>query len=283
MRIRCLAVLAGGVLVALSGCAGSGAVKQLSAESRASQERLVELGRATEELRTELAALRTQLEGLRRDLGTAMQERERAQREALDELGKRAAATEKRVDALTGAVRGVEMTVGGMADQVARLETVSASAAGRRDGRGSKAAARATVATLAADELFARAMESVKSGELAQAILDLEDFVARYPSHPLAGTAQFSIGEAYYNARDYQHATAEYRKAVEMAPKGEKTPEALFKLGLAYRSLRRPDRVREVWNQLLRDFPQSDAAQKARLAAREVARPAKPGPTSETR
>jgi TolA-binding protein len=64
---------------------------------------------------------------------------------------------------------------------------------------------------------------------------------------------------------------------VDLAPKGDRAPEALFKMGLAYRSLRRPERAREVWSQLLRDFPQSEAAQKARLAMREVARPTRGG------
>jgi tol-pal system protein YbgF len=283
MRTPAVTVLIGCLLAALSGCAGSGAVKKLTDESRASREQLAEVGRATEELRTGVAALRAQLDGMRRDLDKNLQDRDRAQRETLDELGKRMAATEKRVDALAGAVRGVEMTVGGIADQVARLEAVSTSAGARRDGRSGKATARAAAATLAAEELYTRATESFKGGELAQAILDFEDFVARYPSHPLAGSAQFWIGEAYYNARDYQHATSEYRKAVEIAPKGEKAPEALFKLGLAYRTLRRGDRARETWVQLVRDFPQSEAAQKARLAMREVARPAKSGAAPETR
>jgi tol-pal system protein YbgF len=284
MRLPLVAVLAGAAGLLVAGCATSGTVRELSTESRVTQDRVGELVRVHEELRGELVALRKDLQALRQDLDGTLRERERAQRDALDELGKRVAASEKRVDTLTGAVRGVEMTVGGMADQVARLEAVSASTAGsRRDGRGSRAAARAAVATLAADELFARATESFKNGELAQAILDFEDFVARNPSHPLAGTAQFWIGEAYYNARDYQHAAVEYRKAVDMAAKGEKTPEALFKLGLAYRALKRPDRAREAWAQLVRDFPQSDAAQKARLAMREVGRTGKPGPGVETR
>ena len=128
---------------------------------------------------------------------------------------------------------------------------------------------------MAADELFARGTESFKNGELAQAILDFEDFVARNPSHPLAGTAQFLIGEAYYNARDYQHATVEYRKALAMAPKGEKSAEALYKLGLAFRALKRQDRARDAWTQLITDFPQTEAAQRARVALREAPRTTK--------
>jgi tol-pal system protein YbgF len=268
--------LTGAALGGLAGCAGSGTVKKLGEESRLTQVQISENTRVTDELRAELAAVRKDVQALRQELQAALQEREKTQRESAEELGRRTAAAEKRIEALAGAVRGVEMTVGGMADQVAKLEAVNTSAA-RREARPAKPPARAAAATLAAEDLFTRANESFKNGELAQAILDFEDFVARYPSHPLAPAAQFSIGEAYYNARDFQHAATEYRKAVDLAPKGDRAPEALFKMGLAYRSLRRPERAREVWSQLLRDFPQSEAAQKARLAMREVARPTRGG------
>jgi TolA-binding protein len=66
-----------------------------------------------------------------------------------------------------------------------------------------------------------------------------------------------------------------------MAPKGEKAPEALLKLGLAYRALRRQDRARDAWSHLVQEFPQSEAAQKARAALREIARGAKPGATGD--
>jgi len=267
----------------LAGCASPGSVRRLEDESRASQARMGELAQATDELRKELAAVRGQLEAARRDLEQAVRDGDVRQREAVETMGKRVATAEKRLDALAGAVRGVEMSVGGLADQLARLEAVSATAgaaAARREAR-PRPATRAAPPSLAADELFARGMESFKSGELAQAILDFEDFVARNPSHALGGTAQFLIGEAYYNARDYQHATVEYRKAVDLAPKGEKAPEALLKLGLAYRALKRQDRARDAWAQLVQEFPQSEAAQKARVALREVSRGARPGTSGD--
>ncbi len=267
----------------LAGCASPGSVRRLQDESRASQARMGELAQATDELRKELGAVRGQLEAARRDLEQAVRDGDVRQREAVETMGKRVATAEKRLDALAGAVRGVEMSVGGLADQLARLEAVSATAgvaAARREAR-PRPATRAAPPSLAADELFARGMEGFKNGELAQAILDFEDFVARNPSHALAGTAQFLIGEAYYNARDYQHATVEYRKAVDLAPKGEKAPEALLKLGLAYRALKRQDRARDAWAQLVQEFPQSEAAQKARVALREVSRGARPGTSGD--
>jgi tol-pal system protein YbgF len=256
-------------LVGATGCAGSGSVKRLEQDTRSRDARLAEVTQATEDLKKELVRLREQIEAVRR----ADEARER---EAVDAVGKRVAAAEKRVDTLAGAVRGVEMSVGGLSDQVARLEAVSASnaAIARRDGR-PKPPARAAVPTLGADELFARGMDSFKGGELAQAILDFEDFVTRNGSHPLAPTAQFLIGEAYYSAHDYQHATVEYRKVLDMAPRGDRVPEALLKLGLSYRALKRNDRAREAWSQLVQEFPQSEPAAKARAALKETPRAGK--------
>jgi tol-pal system protein YbgF len=279
-----LAVLAPSFLaMAVAGCASPGSVRRVEEGSRLSQIRLAEVQQATDELRKELAAVRGQLEMVRRDLEQAVRDVDVRQREGLEEVGKRVAGSEKRLEALAGAVRGVEMSVGGLSDQVAKLEAVSTTTgagAARREAR-VKPATRAPTPSMAADELFARAVEGFKNGELAQAILDFEDFLARNPSHTLAGTAQFLIGEAYYNARDYQHATVEYRKAVDMAPKGDKAPEALYKLGLAFRALKRQDRARDAWTQLINDFPQTEAAQRARLALREVSRAAKPGATAD--
>jgi tol-pal system protein YbgF len=273
IRAAALIVLA---LAGATGCAGSKSVKRLEQDTRSQDARLVEVGQSTEDLKKELAQLREQLDGVRRELADARQADEAREREAVDTVGKRVAAAEKRLEALAGAVRGVEMSVGGLSDQVARLEAVSASNAAvvRRETK-PKVPTRAAAVGLGADELFARAMDSFKAGELAQAILDFEDFVARNGSHPLAPTAQFLIGESYYSAHDYQHATVEYRKVVDMVPRGDRVPEALLKLGLSYRALKRNDRAREAWSQLVQEFPQSEPAAKARAALREAPRAGK--------
>lgn len=116
--------------------------------------------------------------------------------------------------------------------------------------------------------LFDRAMENWNKGEQGQAVLEFEELVQTFPLDPLAASAQFRIGEAYYTARDFERAAVEYRKAVELAPKGKDTPRALLRLGLAYRAQKREADARQAWNQLVRDFPESDATEEARRALR---------------
>ena len=116
--------------------------------------------------------------------------------------------------------------------------------------------------------LFDRAMESWNKGEQGQAVLEFDELVQTFPSDPLAASAQFRIGEAYYAARDFERATVEYKKAVDLAPKGKDTPQALLRLGLAYRAQKKESDARQVWSQLVRDFPESDASEEARRALR---------------
>ena len=111
-------------------------------------------------------------------------------------------------------------------------------------------------------------MEDWNKGEQGQAVLEFEELVQKFPTDPLAASAQLRIGEAYYTAKDFERAAVEYRKAVDLAPKGKDTPQALLRLGLAYRAQKRESDARQAWSQLFRDFPESDASEEARKALR---------------
>ncbi len=137
-----------------------------------------------------------------------------------------------------------------------------------REPKARSATAPPAAGSSAARDLYNRAMQSWDKGERGQAVLDFEDLVRRFPGDPLVAAAQFRIGEAYYAARDFERAALGYRKAVELDPTGKDTPQALLRLGLAYRAQKREADARQAWNQLVRDFPESDATEEARRALR---------------
>jgi tol-pal system protein YbgF len=139
-------------------------------------------------------------------------------------------------------------------------------AAPPRPAKSGTPASAGSAGSLAARALFDRGMDSWTKGERGQAVLDFEELIQTYPSDPLAASAQFRIGEAYYAARDFERAALEYRKAVDLAPNGKDTPQALLRLGLAYRAQKKEADARQAWNQLLRDFPDNDATEEARRA-----------------
>ena len=117
-----------------------------------------------------------------------------------------------------------------------------------------------------AEKAYAAAMATFRAREHGQAVLDLLDFLSRYPQHPLAGAAQYWIGEAYYVQHDYRQALVEFQKVLEFGH--GKTPEALVKIGLCHLNLRDPNRARQTWQRVARDYPQSESAGTARALLR---------------
>jgi tol-pal system protein YbgF len=121
-----------------------------------------------------------------------------------------------------------------------------------------------------ADRIFAAALAKLRAGDDGQAALEFTEFVAQFPGHPQAAAAQNHIGEAYYRQRDYQQAMGEYQKTVDGYTQAAQVSEALLKIGLCQRSLGDTARAKASWEQVVKQFPKSDAARQARalLAAR---------------
>lgn len=123
------------------------------------------------------------------------------------------------------------------------------------------------------DELFSTAMANFRAQEHGQAVLELTDLIARFPTHSLAPAAQLWIGEAYYQQRDYRQALVELKRVAEGYPKSPQVADALLKTGLCHRGLGDRSSAGAAWEQVVRDYPASAAAGQARnlLGTRESA------------
>jgi tol-pal system protein YbgF len=108
------------------------------------------------------------------------------------------------------------------------------------------------------------ALATFRLGEHGQAVLDFLDFIARHPRHPLVANAHYWIGEAYYVQRDYRQALVEFQKVLDVTPGSHKVPDALLKIGLSHRGLRQDKQARTAWQRVVREFPKSEPAIKAR-------------------
>jgi tol-pal system protein YbgF len=119
---------------------------------------------------------------------------------------------------------------------------------------------------------YAAALATYRAREHGQAVLDFIDFIAKYPKHPLAGNAQYWIGEAYWAQRDYRQALVEFEKVSEHGP--AKAPDALLKIGLCYLRLGDVPRAQQAWQRVVNDYPKSEPAAMARslIATHSAAR-----------
>jgi tol-pal system protein YbgF len=127
------------------------------------------------------------------------------------------------------------------------------------------------------DRLHAAAMLAFRAGEHGQAVIDFTEVVQKFPQHPLAPSAQYWIGEAYYRQRDYRQALAEFQKVADQYPRSGQVPDALLRLGLCHRAIRDIVGAREAWQRLATSYPASPAAGTARALLSGLAVSGVPG------
>lgn len=96
------------------------------------------------------------------------------------------------------------------------------------------------------------------------------EYLKRYPESEYANNAQYWIGELFYVHRDFELALHEFRKVRDKYPEGQKVPASLLKIGFCLTELDRKTEAKEVFRQLIEDFPQSEEAGLARDRLREL-------------
>ena len=245
------------LLAALSsGCATRGSVRQVATDVKAVRAELVSLRQAQEGVSAQLGELsaaiqtsRATTDGLQRALTTTASDVSRVA---------------ARVDANDRAIQQVREAIATQAAAAAAAPPAPPPPAPeppreRRVG--------------SAENTYATGLANFRAREYGQAILDFLEVVTRHPKHPLAPSAQFWIGEAYYRQHDYRQALSEFQKVIDWESPNAKITDALLKAGLCYSRLREDSRARAAWYRILREFPDSPAAAEARqlLAAQRAA------------
>jgi tol-pal system protein YbgF len=118
-------------------------------------------------------------------------------------------------------------------------------------------------------EAYERALRLLQAGDPEASEAALREFLAAHPDSDLADNAWFWIGESLLVRDQVDAALTAFRTGVERHPEGNKTPDALYKIGLCLERQGDPDRSAEVWQELIRRFPQTVAAERATEALGE--------------
>jgi tol-pal system protein YbgF len=95
----------------------------------------------------------------------------------------------------------------------------------------------------------------------------MRGFVQQWPKDPLAGNAQYWLGETFYVRKDYANAATAFAQGYEKYPKSGKAADDLLKLGMSLSNLnQKPDACR-AFARLQRDFPSASPPIKERLVS----------------
>lgn len=113
------------------------------------------------------------------------------------------------------------------------------------------------------------AFDLLRRNDFARAEVAFRDFLKRHPKDPLAGNAQYWLGETHYVRGDYQQAAVEFMAGYQNYPKTNKGPDNLLKLAMSMSSLGQTQGACTALNRLAKDYPKApDEVRKPAAAER---------------
>ena len=158
-----------------------------------------------------------------------------------------------------------------------------------------------------AAELLGKAGIELQTGDLGAATGDLQKVINQYGDTESSGKAIFLLASAFYYARDYNQAQSNFEKyldkykndpltraaaqagiadcymqkgnfllagdnyiqAVSLYPEGFLAPEYLLSAADAYLQANQKDKSREVFNRIIKDYPNSQQVNQAKIQLSE--------------
>jgi tol-pal system protein YbgF len=116
-------------------------------------------------------------------------------------------------------------------------------------------------------EQYNAAFGLLKQADYPAAEEALKRFIAQHPKDPLAGSAQYWLGETYYARGRYGEAASAFAEGYKNYPKGAKAADDLLKLGMSLARANQKQNACIAFTQLDHDFPHAGGAVKERAAA----------------
>jgi tol-pal system protein YbgF len=108
------------------------------------------------------------------------------------------------------------------------------------------------------------ALATLRKGEFAAAQAAFLDFINRHPASGYRPSALFWLGNAQYALRAYREAIVNFKSVVALAPEHVRAPEAALSIANCQVELKDSVSARKTLNDLIKVYPQSEAASVAK-------------------
>ena len=225
-------------------------------ETQLKSQGLVELFSQVEQLKSDLARLRGQIEVLTYE----QDQQQKRQRDLYVDLDSRL----RKLEGGPGAGGpAAEAGPAGASGAVAGAGSVGPAGAAPVNSGSSNLPA-GPPPSVAEQRAYDAALDQFKAGRYAPAIASFGAFVKTYPKSSLAPSAQYWIGNAQFAQRDFRAAMASQRQLIAMYPDSPKVPDALLNVATSQFELGDAQASRRTLDELIARYPQTDAAAKAR-------------------
>ncbi|WP_254869919.1 tol-pal system protein YbgF [Thalassospira sp. HF15] len=105
------------------------------------------------------------------------------------------------------------------------------------------------------EEQYREAFGLLRKQDFEAAEQALGNFVSNHPNDPLAGNAQYWLGETYYVRGQYENAAIAFTEGFQTYPDSTKAPDNLLKLGMSLANLGKNEDACTAFGHLLDNFP----------------------------
>jgi tol-pal system protein YbgF len=122
-------------------------------------------------------------------------------------------------------------------------------------------------AGMGSKQLYESAYGHLLQQDYGAAEAAFEDFLQRFPSDPLAGNAQFWLGETQFVRGRFAEAAKAFHKGYQSYPKSAKAPDSLLKLAMSLDRLGQKEVACSSYSELAARFPNAPAHIKSRAQA----------------
>lgn len=121
---------------------------------------------------------------------------------------------------------------------------------------------------------YEAAFDVLKAGRYDESARLFQQFLQAHPDGSYAPNARYWLGESYYVTQNYALALEQFRTLYERYPTHDKAPGALLKVGLSQYGLKQLDEAQATLAQVAQKYPGTDAARTAddRLRAIDLSR-----------
>jgi tol-pal system protein YbgF len=113
-------------------------------------------------------------------------------------------------------------------------------------------------------------LDGLARQDCARVIAQLNGFAANHKDSPLADNALYWAARCYALRRDQNQAISKFYDVVQRYPKGDKAPAALWAQGNLFVTLGDSPDARLAFSKLIRDYPSSEEAARARQKLSEL-------------
>jgi tol-pal system protein YbgF len=160
-----------------------------------------------------------------------------------------------------------------MTDLSNAVRTINSPAAppGQSSGAGSTGpSSSSSVPPISGDTLYVNANRDRLGGKADLALQEYQQYVKYYGDSQLAPAAQFWVGDIYFNQGDYENALKAFDEVLVRWTANNKTPDAFLMKGKTLMKLDRRNAAATEFRALIKQYPSSEAAAKARAQLRQM-------------